>query len=80
MVMSVRQQECRLKHTTDNHEYRITNKYGETTFWDDEWLDEYYKVSKHWKQRNVTHVEYRMYRTWKHTRKHQWKWVCSDNG
>jgi len=64
---------------TDNHSYRvifIRVKYP--LYWDEGYdshhsKEQRHKMTRNWKKREVTHVQYRMYRTWKHNRSNQWK-------
>jgi hypothetical protein len=64
-----------IETTTNRRVYHIINVCD-----DDPYREEYGYYQKHlrgyrgyWKSRMIYPPEIRMYRTWKHTRKHQWK-------
>ena len=62
---------------TDNRNYTIIN-YELCPYYDDGYIGHISKSRKfknghHRKKRVITHYQYRMYRTWKHNREHQWK-------
>lgn len=75
-VNNLERQKTRL--ITDNHIYRIITVVGLDPYPDDG-VFYYENPSNNWekgkniKKRKIMHYQYRMYRTWKHNRKHQYK-------
>lgn len=60
---------------TDNHSYRINVVLDDDPYWD-EGLRFYPTKNKSvikWKKKRLLSYQVRMYKTWKHNRKHQWK-------
>lgn len=62
--------------TTHNKEYKIVNDSDYTDrYWDEGviYYPKYRKGFSSWKKRRLKMFQVRMYRTWKHNRKTQWK-------
>ena len=64
------------KTTTDRRQYHIVCCTGWKE-WNDDFNSEYRTTNRGCsgfrKKRVIEHFQYRMYRTWKHNRKNQWK-------
>jgi len=59
---------------TDNHTYRVMVVLDSDPYFDEGYTCHYSKGWKtHRNRKTVSHVQYRMFRTWKHNRRHQWK-------
>lgn len=81
--MSQNTNRAKLKLANNNQEYRIIwFNFEYPPYWD-ECVGYHYKRTRKsvvgsksyrcWKRKEIMHHEYRMYRTWKHNRKNQWK-------
>lgn len=77
--MSINKIERLLKETDNSREYAIVLKYGHTTRYDEDWPLPYhpsnYRRSRNdwYKRKLVYSTQVRMFKTWKHNRKRQWK-------
>jgi len=61
----------RAKTTMYNKEYKIVTNGSFDQYWDEGF--HYYKINKKDNKRKILMYQVRMYRTWKHNRKKQWK-------
>lgn len=56
----------------DRHTYRVTVVLDGDPYWD-EGIRFYHSKGRRGNKRQIFNHQYRMYRTWKHNRKYQWK-------
>jgi hypothetical protein len=64
----------KLKTIDNRRNYKIVN-YELVPYWDEgwNWYPNPNKLVRKWKKKKLLSYQVRMYRTWKHNRKHQWK-------
>ena len=72
----------RVKDTTDRREYKLLTTIDQDPYFDECWSTHRRRTGKskpgsknhwYWKRKTIYTFQYRMYRTWKHNRKAQWK-------
>ena len=72
----------KVKETTDRRAYKIWTTIEQDPYFDECWSTHHRRTLKSkegsknihsWKRKTLYTFQYRMYRTWKHNRKTQWK-------
>lgn len=63
--------------TTNSREYKIITR-ADDPYWDEGWTyhrpkGQRSRITASWKKKQLLMYQVRMYRTWKHNRKTQWK-------